>query len=347
MKLTIAVPTYNRPSELELFVNKHYHDLAIREIHLAIFHNEKNPRYSPQDAKYLKNFYNDNNVGILGNYRRMCEYFQDPDEYWLPLPDQDTINLKPLSQLLCLLDKTKFDCLKFSKGSNNINVSTPVISYHSDYLEWLLRVPISEVQFVYRGVPQQARIHHAKPSCFDGKAMWMALPNHSNVLHRACTDNFLGVVTNLEIVTIDELGSVTSGWTLWIPNIIACHVFYMKFNIYSYTILSHQTQSAYYSNLYPLIKGFVVGLVNHMIASVDQKMYCGKRLSRTAVRMIEKYKEIFPAEIYAQIQEFKRINEYGLDELSKDWRLNYAAMINERNIFHSCYPEMIQTPIDL
>lgn len=334
-KLTVAIPTYQRPSELESFIKKHHNELAKREILLAIFHNERNPLYSPENSKYLKAYFNTQNIGITGNAKRMCEHFQNPNEYWLPLSDQDTINMQAIDQLLHIISEEDFDCLKFDKGES-YEITRLKCTYHSSYLDWLRKVPISEVQFVYRGQALSSLI--SRRSRTQGGAMWDSIPTHTLVLIKACKEGFIGVDTNLKIVHNDVLGSVSSGWTHWAPNVITCHVMFMKYLMYAAASMTNKTLSIDNEGL---IKGFLPGLINHMYISIHQKMYSGRRLGKLAGNIIRQNKHIISNLDSSLLEEYDRINNYSLIDLPQTWQKQFYLMEKQMEIFAKTYPSWI------
>ena len=338
-KLTIAIPTYKRPTELQLFVEKHYGDLAARNVHLAIFHNEKHPEYIPEEKTHLKNYFNDKNIGINSNMHKICRHFLDPSEYWLPLPDQDTINFNAIDILKKIIAQQRFDCLQFDKG-DSMDISKLRVSYECNYLKWLQQSPVSEVQFVYRG---GLNTFFSKAQCThkQGSSMSTALPTHTLCLMKACQGKFVGVNTNLQVVHVDALGSVTSEWPIWIPNIITCHVIFIKFQIYAAISTSIYLPPKNQEIIQNLISGFLPGLANHMLMSVDKKMYCGKRLGKIATKILKQNKSLFSGLNLADIEEFAEINNTSLVDLPLAWQENYHKMKRYRQRFAETYPEWI------
>ena len=339
MKFTIAVPTYQRPRELEAFVSAHQNILSERNIHLAIFHNEKNPAYSPENSKYVKKYFNEVNIGTTGNSKKICNFFRDPNEYWLPLPDTDVINEYAIDQLILILNQTKFDCLKFDKGLPD-SQSELKVTYFEDYLQWLSKVPISEVQFVYRGGSSNLVDKHLQKK-YSGSAFWDRMPYHTYVLQKACMRQFTGVTTNINLVKPDLLGSVSSGWTTWIPNIIICHVTIMKFCIYGAINLSNSRESVTYRQVCSLISCWSPGLINHMRLSITHRMYSGRRINRLAVGIIQKYRDAFDGLDQELIQEFHSINSKPLFDLPIEWQIRYKELLKQRRIFAESYPDWI------
>ena len=335
-RLTVAIPTYQRPSILESFVKKHYEELAKREISLAIFHNESNPLYSPECLKYLKTYFAKVNIGIAGNQKRMCEQFQSPNEYWMPLSDQDTINMEEVDKLLRIISNEDFDCLKFEKGESqkmqNVNYT-----YYSNYLDWLKIGPISEIPYVFRG--RALSCLTTDRSYRRGSAMWDAIPTHTLLLMKACQEGFIGLDTNLKLVHDDVLGSVTSGWTSWVPNIISCHVMFIKFLMYAE---AHTTTNLLSIRNQILIKEFLPGLINHMYISTQQNMYSGKRLAKIAVQIIKQNRDIVPNYSDSLLEEYERINNSALIELPEEWSKQFDLMNNQRKIFAETYPAFIR-----
>ena len=85
-------------------------------------------------------------------------------------------------------------------------------TYYSSYLDWLKIVPISEIQYVYRG--RALSCLTTDRSYRRGSAMWDLYSYAHIATMKACQEEFIGLDTNLKLVHHDVLGSITSGWTV-------------------------------------------------------------------------------------------------------------------------------------
>jgi hypothetical protein len=337
MRITVAVPTYKRPSELARFIHRNAGLLERLDVSMAIFHNEPNPDYSPQETRKIKAFFGRDNRGITGNQQLISSYFMDKSEYYILASDQDTINPNALSALIDLIIEIKPSCVGFARGSDNITCSTADHSLCTNYADWLGTVSVSELIFAYKG--GLLNINPFLTKNLPGMAMWRSLPSHSLVLHSALTGHFLGASTGLRVYGEDPMGSVASGWTGWIPNIIICHLIFIRFTIYAFYSAMKEDKSCSKGRLESLIQGYSRGLLNHVMASIELKMYSGPRISSTIRRLIQLYPGAFAGATLESFENFFFFNSAPLLTLPDEWTVIYDQHRSSIDRFKSSYPD--------
>jgi len=339
MKLTIAIPTYQRPEDLSKFINRHLGKLEELGISVIIFHNESNPIYSPEPRSNLRCIFAEYNKGITGNGQRISHFFDNPNEYYIYTSDQESLNFHELSLLNNFLRAEIVDCMEFNRGDSNLLNPGRTIFYDK-YANWLKNVAVSETFFVIRGglchKSPQLQVHK-----HPGMALWKQVPTHSDVLHHACKGNFIGAKTDLNIFNHDILGSITSGWTAWLPNIIICHLVFIKFCQYSIDCTSCIYSEIPHVNTGDLVKGFAEGLYNHTVATVIASMYCGPRLACSVVRIIQRYSHAFKDVNLEIINTFYTLNTKPIESLPSKWREVYDKYSHVRRKFEDTYPDWI------
>jgi len=337
MRITVAVPTYKRPNDLSRFIDVNLPLLDRLDVFMAIFHNEPNPDYSPQESRRIKTFFKRENRGITGNAQLISSYFINPYEYYIYASDQETINPSSLAALINLIYEIKPSCVGFIRGTDNTTSKVHDHYICNSYANWLEKVAVSETVFAYKGglIASNPFRNRNLP----GMAMWRSMPTHSLVLHSAVRGDFLGVSTGLSVYEHDIIGSVASGWTSWIPNIIICHVVFIRYTIYAFHVSAKEVKESSSGQLAFLVNAFAKGLHNHAIASVALKMYSGPRLSSTIRRLMQSYPSAFASGTLESLEEFFVLNSEPLTALPYEWSSVYKKHKLSIERFKSTYPD--------
>lgn len=112
MKLTIAVPTYNRPTELSNLIHSLRFLIASKVIEINIHDNSNmevqyaNRKFIPKEFNY---FPNRENIGYAGNIKE-CVSNASGEFLWI-IADDDDLDLTQIAFVVDILDCEKFDIL--------------------------------------------------------------------------------------------------------------------------------------------------------------------------------------------------------------------------------------------
>lgn len=335
MQIAIAIPTYKRPLQLRSFMDRHYAGLRKREIPIHVFHNEPSPVYSPSELDGVICYFSIHNLGITGNASRIAKTFADPNIFYIYTSDQEVIVWSQLDVLCSIVGSQKPNIVSFCRSGCTEAICGIKVEAFTNYSEWLCQVPYSETLFVYRGLRSSLT-----STAFIGLDFFRYVPTHSAILHEVAVGRkFLGLKTNISVFKDDPLGSVTSGWTGWIPNIIICHVIFIKYGIYACSTTAFGSEyNASDTLVLKCIHGFILGFCNHLSLSVHRRMYSGTRVAGFADALLRKYPQAFTPLQVQQVQEFVRLNEQPLTGLSRDWFDIYSSYTDVRFLFFSMYP---------
>ena len=323
-KIHICVPTYNRPKILKEFVGRHLSLAREENIEINLYHNEPNPQYNGSDDK-INVYYNPRNQGLHYNVKRiMCEQ-SNRDGYSILCSDQEIINLSELLLLASELKNCNDDLIYFERGDANkakwgLETQTGIPLW-----EWLQTVPFTETTFMFKN-----SIQLRKSLSYGYFKTNLPLQNHALLLNEK--NLFRGGITSYRVFQEDELGSVSSGWTQWPPNIIICHLVYLKYLIY----IARSNSMDVNCNA---IKGLIPGLSNHMLISNMNGMYSGIRLGKLAKGVEQQLRNLMTNAEMQIFKDYINLNSRLMKELS-DSEIQIIDTHKEYiKKFQSIYPE--------
>ena len=301
---------------------------------MCVFHNEPDPAFSPTSLKGVTCLYNSTNEGITGNAHRISKHLAKPDSYYIYCSDQERINWASFDLFCDELRSLCPDVASFDRGLGLGSTYTESQSFNN-YIDWLCQVPFSETTFAYRSLPW-----HSQMAREPGMEMHKMLPTHSRILHNSVlSGKFRGLKTAHQVFAPDPLGSVTSGWTQWIPNIITCHLVFIKYAFLACSYASDLNRRiCTEAHIGPCIEPFIKGLCNHMALSLNEKMYAGKRSAQIISQLVKGQRNLFTLAQQEVAKQYDCINRQPISSLGHEWIKKKSDFFGPIQAFKSTYP---------
>ena len=333
MKLAIAIPTYNRPVKFKEFLIGISDLLSDLQIPVHVFHNEPTPKYSPDESSILTNYFSSDNQGIQGNTRNILNRFAGTNYHVLITSDEETLLGDGLRYLQSNNNLSTQAC-----GYFNRKISSDACkwnfrpSLNNNLSRWLALVPFTETCYFLKVDKSALSIASSLP-------FFRKLPIHSYLLVLATQNSFRGCVVDQPVYTEDHLGSVSSGWPSWIPNIICCNYIFLSFLLYAEDCIYGPRPSAEERALSAVpYNDYLPGLIGQIKSSLHYQMPSGRRLSGAVYRMCMSRPSSLSSSDIDTLDAFLQFNEYFPynEQISKHL---FSKFSNPISTFISSYPE--------